>query len=175
VASPVKIVFANETPTTSFVGPDWSIVGTWASSLTSALLMREFGEIGGILAGPWGAVAAVTAGTIVRVLFNFLNNQKVVQTQKVTSNSTYLCARMSKKLWVHTETYQSGKNEAESGTQAVFIRLKGTNRYHCGAIKVKIKFTVAAHEGIILAGQVVYDEYLMEIEQTYLIPIFIRD
>jgi hypothetical protein len=109
VASPVKMVFANETPTTSFIGPDCSIVGTWASSLTSALLMREFGEIGGILAGPWGAVAAVTAGTIVRVLFNFLNNQKVVQRQKVTSNSTYLCAKMSKKLWVHTETYQSGK------------------------------------------------------------------
>jgi hypothetical protein len=82
---------------------------------------------------------------------------------------------MSKELWVHTETYQSGKNEAESGTQAVFIRLKGINRYHCGAIKVKIKFTVAAHEIIILSGVIVYEEYRMEIEQTYLIPIFIRD
>ena len=83
------------------------------------------------------------------------------------SNSTYLCAR--------SYGCTQKRMKAESGTQAVFIRLKGINRYHCGAIKIKIKFTVAAHEIIILAGQVVYDEYRMEIEQTFLIPIFIRD
>jgi len=175
VASPVQIVFANETPTTSFVGPDWSIVGTWTGTLTSALLLHEFEEIGGILAGPWGTVAAITAGTIVRVSFNFLNGQKVIETQKVTSNSTYLSAKMSKELFVTTESHDSGENKANSGTQAVFIRVKGINRYHCGAIKIKIKFTVAAQECVILAGEVVYDEYRMEIEQTYLIPIFIRD
>ena len=175
VASPVKIVFANETPTTSFVGPDWSIVGSFAGDVTSGLLWWEFSTTEGILAGPWGIVAATAAGTVIKLSFNFLNGQKVIETQKVTSNSTYLCAKMSKELWVHTETYQSGKNEAESGTQAVFVRLKGINRYHCGAIKIKIKFTVAAHEIIILSGQVVYDEYRMEIEQTFLIPIFIRD
>jgi len=174
VASPEKIVFANEPQTTSFVGPDWSIVGLFAGSLTSGLLLQKFGEIGGTVAGPWGVVAAVAAGTIVRLLFNFFNGQKVVETQKVTSNSTYLCAKMNDDLFVQTEAPDGG-NKANSGTQAVFIRIKGINRYHCGAIKIKIKFMVAVQELWILGSICTPVEYQMEIEQTFLIPLFIRD
>jgi hypothetical protein len=36
----------------------------------------------GILAGPWGIVAATAAGTLVELLFNFFNGQKVIETQK---------------------------------------------------------------------------------------------
>jgi hypothetical protein len=174
VAAPEKIVFANETPTTSFVGPDLSIAKSFAGGITTGLLYWGFRMIGGTLAGPFGIVAATAGGSLVEAMFNFFEGQKVVGTQQVTQNSTYLRAEMKDDLYVNTETGDGG-NKANSGTQAVFIRIRGIDRYHCGAIKIKTKSIVAVRQLIILGGQAVPVEYRMEIEQTFILPLFIRD
>lgn len=62
-------------------------------------------------------------------------------------------------------------------TQALFIRLKAMERYHCGSIKVRIKGVLGVSYWVWFLDQGfgTYAYLPIEVEATFILPIFVRD
>jgi hypothetical protein len=165
----------NDTSEVSFISPQFKVVAPFASTATTGLLWLEFqAAVGGMWAGPFGVVAAAAGGFAVYQLFNFIGDQNVINSHEDQGNLTY------RKL--HVNWFQAGGDEdiefwPNNKTQALSIRVKALQRYHCGSLKIKIKGTLGISywcwfidQGF---GTTVY--LPIEVEPTFILPIFIRD
>ncbi len=175
VAIETPALVYNETSEVSFISPQFKVVAPFASTATTGLLWYSFQTIvGGIFAGPFGVVTAAAGGFGVYQLFNFIGDQQIVKSYEDQGNLTY------RKL--HSDWFKVGGDidiglVPNNGTEALFIRLKSVQRYHCGSIKIKIKGTLGISYLVWLLDQGfgTYGYLPIEVETTFILPIFVRD
>jgi hypothetical protein len=164
----------NDTSEVSFISPQFKVVAPFASTTTTGLLWYWFGTaVGGIFGGPFGVITASAAGFGMYELFNFIGNQQIVKSYEDQGNLTY------RKL--HSDGFNvdgdMGAGGPDNRTQVLFIRLKAVQRYHCGSIKIKIKGTLGISYWcwFLDQGFGTYIYLPIEVETTFILPIFVRD